>query len=104
MSPDDETLEYLRDFDPRTVDEIPAGTPYCLFVDETMEVKGGFTPAVVYENVSGFFPLNYVWGPTFADAERAVEQANERLGIDRARYLEIRSSSFRQAGVQGKLD
>lgn len=104
----DETLEYLRDFDPRTVGEIPAGTRHCIHVFQTSEVDGGYVPSVVYENVSGHFPLSgngahaapWVWGPTLEDARRFAEEANTMLGLSRRDASDIVVSSLRQHFAQ----
>lgn len=95
-------------FDPQTPDEVPPGTPYCLYIDVAgySDELGGFVPSIVYENVSGHFPLSgkpggtpWVWGPEYADAQRAADECNRRLGITRERALEIVTSSMRKSGL-----
>lgn len=107
----DETLEYLRDFDPADVSEVPAGTPYCFYITGTVTTpEGGLVPSIVYENISGHFPLTgkqggspWVWGDDYASASKIAQEANARLGVDADRAMDIVSSSFRAAQDQGKL-
>jgi hypothetical protein len=112
VSPDDDVLEYLADFDPQTMAEVPAGTPFCVTVLPTEEGPNGvgFIPSVVYENVSGFFPLTgqnggrpWVWGPSLGEARASAEEYNTGLGVSPERAQEIVISSFRKASEQGKL-
>jgi NAD-dependent oxidoreductase involved in siderophore biosynthesis len=112
--PADTTLDYLRDFDPRSVDEVPAGTPFCFYVSGTLvpqDGQEGLIPSIVYENISGHFPLSggkpddgpWVWGPSYAEAKQQEREANERIGVSPERAMDIVSSSFRTASDQGKL-
>lgn len=98
-------------FDPQTPDEVPPGTPYCVYINVAnySDELRGFIPSIVYENVSGHFPLSgkpggspWVWGPEYADAQRVADQFNQRIGVTRERALEIVTSSMRKSGLFGR--
>lgn len=108
----DNELEYLRDFDPQTVHEVPRGTPFAIYITGTEHGPDGtgFVPSVVYRNVGGHFPLRgrdggspWVWGPSRMDAAEQAAQYNAQLGLSEEQVRDIVLSSFTQAVDQGKL-
>jgi hypothetical protein len=82
--------------------DVPAGTPFAVFVDETMALDGGFVPSVAYRDVAGFFPLSggtfarpWVWGPSIEQARAECVKYNREMGVDEQMAGEIRLSSMR---------
>lgn len=78
------------------------------FVDATAYVEGhGYRVSIVVEGENGHRPtgdddwqtnprarMPYFWGPSLADAERAAEEQNERMGISKREAFEIVSASM----------
>lgn len=91
-----------------TFADVARGRRFCFWLDETCLVEGqGYRASLVVEGVSGHFPVGdwpytgapgescpYFFGPSIADALRAVDVCNERLGYDREAALRIVCSSF----------
>jgi hypothetical protein len=110
MEPNEDTLEYLRDFDPQTADEVPPGTPFCVYISgSVVGPNGGYVPSVVYENIGGHFPLTgrgahaapWEWSKDYDAARRMADEYNRQIGVSPERSLEIVLSSMRQRRRRG---
>lgn len=82
--------------EPEYVDEIPIETPFCCFVNEEMRVVGGFSPCLVFQNISGYYPMTdgWIWGPSLAEAEEKARAFNWEIGVDEAEARRIILSSW----------
>lgn len=78
------------------------------YIDIGAQVEGGFVPSLVFEGVAGHYPLigngrfasPWVWGPTFGDAQRMADEANEQLGYSKVEALLILASSMRASNEE----
>ncbi len=108
MDTNDSQLEYLRDFDPQTVDEVPTGTRFAIAAFPTeIGPNGGIVPSIVYENISGHFPLRgngdharpWEWGD-YDTAVKLAAEYNLKLGLTADEASNIVLSSWRQHHAQ----
>lgn len=76
---------------------------YCYYIPEQdITEYGGYVPALVVEDASGYYPmlgngigaLPWVWGATKEGAEALAAQQNAKLGLTPERVDEILISSM----------
>lgn len=89
---------------PDNINDIPPGTRWCFWINPLGEIPGeGFPPSMVYENVSGHWPLNYTWGNSLAEARLVADAENARMGLTKDDVLAITASSFAQHETEKRL-
>jgi hypothetical protein len=77
----------------------PAKERWCVYVDETMQVPGGYRPAAITEAEPGYVPLGadgrgWVWGPSIEQAKATARECNTSLGLTEADVAAIVASSI----------
>jgi hypothetical protein len=53
----------------------------CYFVSEEQKDERGYIPLLIKEDVPGFKPMAWRWGPTKAEAQKQARQHNAKMGI-----------------------
>lgn len=77
----------------------PASACWCVYVDGTMQVPGGYRPAVITKATTGYVPLGeggrgWVWGPSVEQAKSTAREFNTSLGLTEADIAAIIASSM----------
>jgi hypothetical protein len=75
---------------------------YYMPVDQDPKEHGGYVPAIVIADQSGYRPLTgqgegsapYIWGDSIEDAQNQVEIQNSRIGVNTLEATRIVSSSM----------
>ena len=80
-----------------------SGKRFCYYISPTQQAtEDGYVPSLVFEGVSGYFPLNgrgkgatpWFWGKTLKEAEETASIANEKLGVSEMEAMKIIASSM----------
>jgi hypothetical protein len=89
----------MSDTTSATSNAAPTRERWCVYVDATMQVPGGYRPAVITHGQPGFIPLGdgargWIWGPSLEQAKATAREVNTALGLTEADVSAIVASSM----------